>query len=99
MLKTERDRILRTPLILEPPVRIQATRSDLEQILLGYLREAPYCKEAMSVAVERVGTRRNGANWKVHHFEPGRAQYEDCERAMRYIVRLVQQHFDLAPDA
>ena len=87
------------PWAFEMPVRILKTRSELETLLLGYLRDAPNCKEASGVFVQRVEDRQNGANWTVRHFNSGRALQDQCERAMRAIVPLVQRHFDLAPDA
>jgi hypothetical protein len=81
------------------PLRILKTRSELEALLLAYLREAPNCREASGVCVQRVEERRQGANWTVRHFDSGRALHDQCERAMRAIVPLVQRHFDLAPDA
>ena len=99
MLKISQGQIQRLPWAFEMPVRILKTRSELETLLLGYLRDAPNCKEASRVSVQRIERPQNGANWTVQHYDSGRALREQCERAMRAIVPLVQRHFDLAPDA
>ena len=87
------------PWAFEWPVRIRKPRSELEQLLLEYLRDAPYCKEANGIFVQRIERKQNGANWKVRHFDAGLALQHHCAQAMRRIVPLVQRHFDLAPDA
>ena len=99
MLKVSRRQTQPLPWAFEMPVRILKTRSELESLLLGYLRDAPNCREASDVSVQRVEQRQNGANWTVRHFNSGRALQDQCARAMRAIVPLVQRHFDLAPDA
>jgi hypothetical protein len=99
MLRTSRRQLPPLPWAFEMPVRIVKTRSELEDLLLGYLRDAPNCKEASDVCVQRVERRQNGANWTVRHFNSGRALQDSCARAMRAIVPLVQRHFDLGPDA
>lgn len=76
--------------------RIVKDRTELEAILLGFLRSRPNCAEARKVLVEPVAAPLNGANWTVTAFDPGAASAEACEGAMQVIVPLVQEHFDLA---
>ncbi len=79
--------------------RTRRSRTELEQILLSHLRSTPHCKEARGVAVRRLARRRNGANWTAEVIYPGRSLAANCQEAIRVIVPMVQQHFDLAHDA
>ena len=78
--------------------RIVVNRSQLESMLLGYLRASPRCKEAGRVVIASVRQRENGANWTVVEINAGRATPEHCDQAMQFIVPMVQKHFDLEPD-
>ena len=80
--------------------RIALVRSQLERMLLEFLQAYPDCREATVVSIRRLsnGT-ENGANWTVHEYNSGRALREHCDKALALIVPIIQDHFDLAPDA
>lgn len=78
--------------------RIVVNRSQLETMLLGYLRASPRCKEAGQVSVAPLSGLENGANWTVSEINPGRASPEHCDQAMQFIVPMLQKHFDVEPD-
>ena len=60
----------------------------------------PACREATSVTVRRIDIGlKNRANWDLQAYNPGRAQREKCDFALKLILPIVQRHFDLAADA
>lgn len=80
--------------------RIQVPRSKLEGMALEFLRAYPKCQEAVGVTVQRlVADLENGANWTMLEYNSGRAIREDCDKALKLILPIMQHHFDLAPDA
>ena len=87
-------------MINTPVTRPPLVRSKLEAMLLEFLQAYPDCREAAGVFVRRLpsGT-ENGANWTMDSYNPGRALPENCDKALKLLVPIVQHHFDLAVDA
>jgi hypothetical protein len=75
--------------------RVSKSQTEIETILLGFLRSSPGCSEARNVSIELLDSRENGANWTVSAVDHGPAPVQACEDAIDRIVPLVQGHFDL----
>jgi hypothetical protein len=82
-----------------PEARVAIPKSVMEAMLLEFLQAYPRCKEAASISIERLAVREDGANWKMHVYNPGRALRADCDVALRVVLPIMQRHFDLAADA
>jgi hypothetical protein len=72
------------------------TRTELEAMVLARLRAVPQCEGALHVTVVPYDDYTVPATWEVASFNPGTSEREPCERALRDIIRGLQDSFDVS---
>jgi hypothetical protein len=79
--------------------RQKVARNNLELAIAKVVKSDPQCEAFVGVLVEPCSQKsREDANWDIKGIKFGRADRDKCRAALAFVVKQMQEEFELRPD-